>query len=265
MKCRLCGSETKEVFEKRVLGKYLVKYHQCTECKFVQTDNPHWLDEAYESAITSLDLGYLTRNIVYAKIVDRILKYWFSRGDNYLDYGGGYGVFVRLMRDRGWNFHREDPYCENLFASGFDISDRPIENRFGLLTSFEVFEHLANPISDIDKMFQLSDSVLFSTELQPSSGSLEDWWYLQPETGQHVALYHRKSLDFLAQRYSCQIYSDGASLHLLSKKVLRPNPVLFVSTWQKVKDKLSKSNFYHPQSLLQRDFQEIKSQLENQK
>jgi hypothetical protein len=53
---------------------------------------------------------------------------------------GGYGMFVRLMRDGGFDFHREDPLCDNLFAQGFDRQD---DGTFELVTAFEVFEQSA--------------------------------------------------------------------------------------------------------------------------
>jgi len=32
----------------------------------------------------------------------------------FLDYAAGYGLFVRLMRDAGYNFRWSDLYCQNL-------------------------------------------------------------------------------------------------------------------------------------------------------
>ena len=62
MKCKICGENSPKIFEKKVLVKYEVSYHQCSNCQFVQTEESFWLDEAYKSAITSLDIGILLRN-----------------------------------------------------------------------------------------------------------------------------------------------------------------------------------------------------------
>ncbi len=50
-------------------------------------------------------------------------------------------MFVRLMRDNGFDFYRSDRQCENLFAKGFEAS-LDVSPSYELLTAFEVFEHL---------------------------------------------------------------------------------------------------------------------------
>jgi hypothetical protein len=40
--------------------------------------------------------------------------------------------------------------------------------KVALLTAFEVFEHLDEPIKDINTMFEQSDNILFSTLLIPN-------------------------------------------------------------------------------------------------
>ena len=138
-----------------------------------------------------------------------------------LDYGGGYGLFVRMMRDRGYEFYRQDSYCENLFAKHFDHTDIS-ENHFDLLTSFEVFEHFENPMHEIEKMFKLSSTIIFSTVLIPSvsDAELENWWYLSEETGQHLAFYSLPSLKVIAERYDKKLYSNGHNLHILTNATL---------------------------------------------
>src|SRR6187551_714050 len=139
VKCKICASATSDLFSAKVLGKYDVKYFKCNNCGFVQTQEPYWLQEAYSSAITVQDIGLVSRNYLYAQICRSIIKLFFSRKTKFLDYGGGYGMFVRLMRDKGFDFYRYDTYCKNMFAEGFDDKG---ELDYELITAFEVFEHL---------------------------------------------------------------------------------------------------------------------------
>jgi hypothetical protein len=90
---------------------------------YVQTENPYWLEEAYNSAITSLDIGLLKRNNYLVKEISPIIDCCFPEASTMLDFAGGYGAFVRLMRDEGYNFYRQDVYCDNLFTKHFDITD----------------------------------------------------------------------------------------------------------------------------------------------
>jgi hypothetical protein len=107
----------KKIFNTDVLNKYKVDYFQCLNCNFIQTEKPYWLDEAYSDAITKLDIGIIYRNINFSNTITQFFKNnLFSSDGIYLDYGGGYGIFVRMMRDKGFNFYRQDVFCNNLFA-----------------------------------------------------------------------------------------------------------------------------------------------------
>lgn len=169
-------------------------------------------------------------------------------------------MFVRLMRDRGFNTYRQDSYCENLFAISFNIEDSNTEN-YELLTTFEVFEHLEDPITEIKKMFQLSDSILFSTLLQPNVKfkSINDWWYFLPYSGQHISLYSKESLIRISKIFNCNLYSNHKDLHLLTKRKFLINPVLYIYYFHKILDKIFGKNFLNSKSLIPKDVELIKN------
>jgi 2-polyprenyl-3-methyl-5-hydroxy-6-metoxy-1,4-benzoquinol methylase len=218
--CKICRNETKKIFSKTVLQKYNADYFKCSVCGFVQTSEPVWIKEAYHSAITALDIGLISRNLYLKTSISKMIDVLFPESSLMLDYGGGYGMFVRMMRDSGYNFYRQDIYCENLFAVNFDIEDIP-NRKFDLLTSFEVFEHLVDPMKEIEKMFAYSDTLIFSTNLYPESISdFEKWWYVSPLTGQHIAFYNRQTLEYIAQKFNKQMYTNGNNLHLFTSKKL---------------------------------------------
>ena len=123
MNCRICRSETRSIGRALVLGKHRVEYFACETCGFVQTEEPHWLAEAYTEAITSQDIGLVGRNVQFAGLMRQVLPVFFDHHAQFVDYGGGYGMFVRLMRDYGFDFFRYDTYCQNIFAKGFEARD----------------------------------------------------------------------------------------------------------------------------------------------
>ncbi len=218
MQCKICGESTSKIFEKKVLLQYQVGYHQCSNCQFVQTDEPFWLDEAYKSAITSLDIGILIRNSFLLEHVSKIIDTCFPKAQNFLDYAGGYGLFVRSMRDKGYDFYRQDIYCDNLFANYFDIEDLDIST-FDIVTAFEVFEHLAKPLEEIEGILKFSDHLIFSTEVVPDTPTeIENWVYIAQETGQHVAFYSEKSLKIIADKFGKNYYRKG-NLHIYTDLV----------------------------------------------
>lgn len=223
--CKICGSPSSLFSKKRVLNTYDAEYYRCGKCGFIQVKDPHWLHEAYEDAISPLDTGLVSRNLNLSKVTRDTLAKHFDPHKRFVDYGGGYGLFVRLMRDSGFDFYRQDPYCQNLFAQHFDITDLKDGATFELLTAFELFEHLEDPVTEVGRMLTLSDSILFSTELQPKSETaLKDWWYFVPETGQHISFYTKGSLAVLAKKYDVNFYTNERNIHLLTRKTTRKYP-----------------------------------------
>ncbi len=224
--CSICNNKRHLIFSTKILNKYIVDYFKCEVCEFIQTEEPYWLSESYHNAIASMDVGLVNRNLLFSDIGKKIIVQNFNYQNIFLDYAGGYGLFVRLMRDKGFNFYRQDIYCENIFAINFDLQDLQASQKFELVTAFEVFEHLTNPLLEIEKIFNFSESILFSTELKPeiSIKSTKDWWYFVPETGQHISLYSLKTLNMIALHFNCNFYTNGTTLHLFTKKKFKNNP-----------------------------------------
>jgi len=258
LQCKICQCRVHFLFEEKILNKYNIKYYQCGECDFIQTEKEFWLQEAYNNAITHTDVGYVARNIMYSEIVSSFIRICFSSGKRYIDYGGGYGLFVRLMRDNGFDFYRQDIYCENIFAKYFDVCNLKNANSFELVTAFEVFEHLQDPIKELDTMFSYSPSILFSTELQPATvNDLKEWWYIVPHTGQHIALYSINTLKKIAEKYHCNLYSNNRDLHLLTPKKFAVNPVYLISKFYSIINKILSRRFQNPRNLILKDYKAI--------
>lgn len=216
MICKICQSNTTKIFSKKILNKYQVDYFQCSNCDFIQTEEPSWLEESYKETINTCDTGLLARNIHLSKVTTLIIFFYFKIKGKFLDFAGGYGVFTRLMRDISFDFLWHDPFTINLFAKGFEwsLNNSP---KIELLTSFESFEHFVEPIKELEKMITISDNILFSTELIPSN-NIEGWTYLGIEHGQHISFYSKKTLTVLAEKYNLNLYTNRKSLHLFTKK-----------------------------------------------
>ncbi|CAM3957812.1 MULTISPECIES: class I SAM-dependent methyltransferase [Flavobacterium] len=213
--CKICNSKIEKIFTTKILYKYDVDYFRCINCKFVQTEQPYWLEESYANPMNLTDTGIMLRNNRSSKIVTSIILLFFKKEYNFIDYAGGYGVFTRLMRDIGFNFHWNDPYTKNLLSRGFEQKE---SIKYDVVTSFESFEHFEEPLTEIEKIFSISKNVIFSTELIPdNSPNPETWWYYGREHGQHIALYSRKSMEFLAKKYDVNYYNLN-NLHFFTTK-----------------------------------------------
>lgn len=201
-----------------VLGRYKVRYYCCPACGFIQTEAPFWLEESYKAPMTSYDLGGVSRPMLNSGLTKAVVNWFFDPGRRFVDFGGGYGLFTRWMRDEGYDFFHYDQHCPNLFAPGHDANISG-SVRYELVTAFEVFEHLAEPARTVANLLSVSDSILFSTELLPvPAPPIADWWYYGPEHGQHIAFFTRRALQQLAARCSANYYTNGGSIHLISRR-----------------------------------------------
>jgi len=212
--CRVCGGDTSFLGVGRVLDLD-IQYAECPNCGYVQTEAPHWLERAYAEAINDSDTGIMARNTANARI--SIATLWALKllDKPIVDWAGGYGILVRLLRDYGVDALWSDPYCDNLIAPGFVYETGPA----GLVTAFEAFEHFVEPDKELDKMLEIAPNILFSTLLLPHpTPQPGNWWYYGQEHGQHIGFFTAETLQQLARKKGKHFVSDGSSYHLFSEK-----------------------------------------------
>jgi SAM-dependent methyltransferase len=140
-----------------------------------------------------------------------------TRSINHLDYGGGDGLLVSLLSKSNWQSVSYDPFVDK------NVSIDQL-GKFGLITAFEVFEHVPDPqylMTSLRMLLSQNGIVLFSTLL--SDGKIIpnqriNWWYASPRNG-HISLFSRKSLAILAQNYGYNFCSFSAGFHVFFTKV----------------------------------------------
>lgn len=225
MQCNVCGKQTTKAFNTTILGKYQIDYFECPNCKFIQTETPYWLKEAYASPINETDTGLLRRNIQFVPRVATLLFFLVGKDKYFVDYGGGYGVFTRLMRDVGFDYYWTDPHCDNIHARGFSWDKK---NQPDAITLFETFEHFVDPRMEIRNLLKITKNIIFSTTLAPEpTPAPESWWYYGREHGQHTALYRASTFRFIANEENVH-YTNFGNLHLFSEKPIRKGMALLL-------------------------------------
>jgi hypothetical protein len=221
MRCPLCSTENIAAFKARIAAHDNISYFSCNTCGFVHTEEPYWLPEVYKDAYNDEDTGALQRNLYFADVVSSLIVSFFNPKARFLDFGGGHGIFVRLMRDKGFDFRWYDMHAKNIFCRGFEYSKEsgPVE----LVTAMECFEHFARPLEEISEMFAAAPAVFFTTDLLPDPvPAPEKWYYYGLTHGQHISFYSPKTLSFLAEKFGCKVYSNGFNIHLFTKKEISP-------------------------------------------
>jgi len=212
--CRLCSGQAKLKFSLTLLQKYPVGYYECLTCESLQTEEPFWLQEAYQHSLSILDTGAAARVLFYAARISFYAQFFSLK--NILDFGGGDGLLCRLLRDKEWNCYVKDKYAHPIYAQTFT---EPNFEKPDLLLAFEVLEHMPQPKQELGALFQRNpDFFIFSTETY-SKGQGESWHYLAPETGQHVFFYSLKALKQLAKEKGYNFEAAGGYFIFSKRKI----------------------------------------------
>lgn len=214
--CNICGNLTDYSFSGKMLGKYVVAYFHCPFCGGIQTEEPYWIKEAYESPLSASDTGILWRNAKMADIVLAIISQFFSPNIRILEYAGGHGMLTRTLRDAGIDCRWYDKYASPTFARGFEDDG----GKYNLAMAVEAIEHFTNPMDEFAKIFSRADSIFFSQTLLPEQGLPPDnWWYFCPEQGQHIQFYSLKTLEFIAEHFGKHLNFYGETGLFSSRKI----------------------------------------------
>ncbi|QWD75843.1 methyltransferase domain-containing protein [Polynucleobacter sp. MWH-UH24A] len=195
--CRLCGNIAKFSFQKRILSKYDVEYFHCQTCAALQTENPYWLEEAYQPINEQLDTGQFIRCLHNAAFLDALTSQLNLSIETLIDYGCGSGLTARILRDIGINAYGYDTYSTPRLLMGFQK-----ENLEGaaIINLCEVAEHFPNPKSSFDNIFSCNPKIVV---VQTGIFNEPDvsWSYLAPEHGQHIFFYSEKTISYLAKAH----------------------------------------------------------------
>ena len=216
MNCRLCSSAISSTFANAKILGHTVKYYECDICGYVQTEEPTWLDEAYASPINPSDTGIMARNLSNVGLVLASLALMKERRGEVVDYAGGYGFLVRLLRDKGIDAFWTDPYSKNLVARGFEYKrgGQPV-----LVTAFEAFEHFVSPVEEMEKLLAIAPNILLTTNvIATPAPKPNDWWYYGLDHGQHIGFYRVQTLQYLADKFGLNLLTDGKGTHFFSSK-----------------------------------------------
>jgi hypothetical protein len=148
----------------------------------------------------------------------------FPSEARFVDYAGGTGLFVRLMRDLGFDFQWFDPYCVNVHARGFEYTGDC--KKITALTAFEVFEHLESPLFSLREILETTgaDTIVFTTLLYGDFIPPSNWWYYGFDTGQHIGFYQKRTLQYLARSLKMNFYSFSG-IHMFTK--CKNSPLLY--------------------------------------
>jgi hypothetical protein len=200
-----------------------IYYHRCPGCAFVLAPEfSTWTDQDFQQHIYNehyidIDPDYVSKRPLHNADFVRQLFPDAQQAIRHLDYGGGSGLLSDTLRAQGWDSTSYDPFPRN---------EQQITTlgKFGLITAFEVFEHVPDVTELMNNITSLMDEeslVIFSTLL--SDGNIQPnsrltWWYASPRNG-HISLFSKQSLILLAEQRGMQFGSFGPGVHCFFKRL----------------------------------------------
>lgn len=214
-RCRACGNQLERAVRLPV-RQVPTDLYRCGTCGLYEFPAPDWLDAAYSDPIAAIDVGIATRCLYAARVTEAVVRAEKLGDRRHLDYGGGYGLLTRQLRDRGIDMYHQDPLAANLFAQTFEGE---VDDDYGAVTLIEVFEHLSDPLELMHTLSRHAELIIISTVVVPDPiDDITDWWYLIPDLGQHITFYTPKALEMIAQQVGMHVVSNGINLHVFSQR-----------------------------------------------
>jgi SAM-dependent methyltransferase len=225
-RCLICGGASLKALPK--FDRYGLV--QCAACGFVfcrPIPSKEDLDRHYHG-YGSGQHGYVSPITVkrYEEILDRMAPY--RQSGKMLDVGCGSGHFLVTAARLGWEVYGTE-YSDTLYevcaAKGIRMALGPLEpedyepESFDVLTSFEVLEHINNPLEELAKFYRLlrPGGLVYCTT--PNFNALQRY-QLGPEYSiisypEHLSYYTRKTLREVFERAgfeTLEVATTGLSL-----------------------------------------------------
>ena len=220
--CPLCQglNWSIEIADFNILGSWRSNLRRCKTCGTAWfAESNLWAAEAYKDSIASLDTGCVRRS---ESFIGLIAPYLIIKGKtkSVLDWGAGSGLTVRKLRDLGLDAWAYEPFGECPLAKGFWYSSETetFGHDFCTILAQEVIEHIQDIRGFFEMTLNRSEDLLFTTEIVSRRVS-RDWWYLLPETGQHISFLSMGGINHICNKLSLHYCkSRDGSAHLLTRR-----------------------------------------------
>ena len=85
-------------------------------------DDPVWIERAHSKAISNLDTGLVSRCLSASRLISTLLFLEGKKVATGIDWGGGTGLLMRLLRDQGFQVRSYDKFAKAEHAEGFEAS-----------------------------------------------------------------------------------------------------------------------------------------------
>jgi 2-polyprenyl-3-methyl-5-hydroxy-6-metoxy-1,4-benzoquinol methylase len=231
--CSICHSPSSFAFEKSNYSLY--RCTQCTHLFVYPTPSAQEIEAVYKESYFHKDTGegglgyadYDSDKAGLASTFDRYLDLLggLTSGRNILDVGCATGFFLDRAKDKKWTtagVEISDYGASECRRRGHDCVHGTIEavsgeERFDVITMWDVFEHMSDPVAALTKARELlrPDGILVINTVDSHGASARllgtRWHLLVPP--EHLQYYSKKSLRSILEQNSF----DVLDMHRITK------------------------------------------------
>ena len=193
MICTLCASPLSHKIDRY--------YYECPLCKAIIMDDQYHLSAEQEKAIYEAHVNDVS-DIRYQKFTLPITQFVlnnFLPKHKGLDFGSGTGpVISSELTKKDYHISQYDPF----FAPNPSL----LHKKYDYIVSCEVFEHLYQPKSEIDRLVSLLNDegcILIMTILYHDEIDFKTWSYKKDPT--HVFIYRKETIAYIAKEKGLKI------------------------------------------------------------
>jgi len=210
IRCSLCGEGRPDQFYQ---DRYR-DYYRCVNCRLVFVPPSQFLSRDEEKARYDLhensadDAGYV-------KFLTKLFEPVSARlaaGSHGLDFGSGPGPTLSLMFE-------EAGHAMDIYDPFYAPDPRVFERQYDFITASEVLEHLHRPREELDRLWGVLKQggwLGVMTKRARDAKAFRGWHYKNDDT--HVIFFSEATFEWLADRWSADLFFEGTDVVLLRKK-----------------------------------------------
>lgn len=216
MNCLLCHSPHSAPF--KVDKKPVRSYFHCAECDLIFMDPAERLGPLeeklrYDQHENQSSAGYLA---FFEPLINSIEEHFKAAGVmgsslTSLDFGcGPTALLSQLLNLRGFKTHDYDLY--------YHPNQDELRKTYHLVTSTEVWEHLYNPRTEIERMLRLlkpGGLLGVMTSGHRGEAVFHDWHYRRDTT--HVVFFSEQTMQWIAKTYKMQLIKNRSPYWIFQK------------------------------------------------
>lgn len=215
--CPICNSSSESFFDKQLN----IFFYECKNCFLFFKKN--YLKEEEEKKRYDLhynsieNQGYV--NYLKEFINNYILKFIDLNSQiNLLDFGSGPNqVLINVFKKYYSNYQYVNLFSYDKY---FDKNDNWKKNKYDIIISTEVLEHLVNPLEELNLLYDLMKNgaylIIMTNFHNYNITDFLNWWYRRDPA--HLSFFSLNTFEYLANKLNLKIIESNNKNVIILKK-----------------------------------------------